>query len=912
MRTENPPSPWHALAVDEAVVRLDSDAMGLSATEARARLERFGPNRIEPPPPPAVWRLFARQFASPLIYILVAAAAVALLLGEISDAGFIAAVLLLNAIIGFVNESRAERKVRSLATLVRTRTRVRRDGQTVDVDGEELVPGDIVLVESGGRIPADLRLLETHALRIDESLLTGESAPVEKSPEPLPTDTPLADRRDMAFAGAMAVSGRGVGVAVATADDTEVGEIARQIAAVDPQPAPLTLRMRRFARLVGGVVVGISALIVAIGLLRGQPLAEVLLGAMALAVSAVPEGLPIALTVALAVAVSRMAGRGVVVRHLPAVEGLGSCGVIATDKTGTLTRNELTVEEVRAGGSPYRATGVGYAPHGDVLSNGRPVAVAEHRALYRMLRAGVLANEASLVRRDDTEPGWTWSGDPTDVALLSLAVKAGLDPSELRMAGDELATLPFEPERRYAAAYHAWNGRTLVTVKGAPERVLEMCASAHADGRGEPGPLRAPEVMEEVRELMRDGYRVLAVADAELGAGVPLSGHAPPEPADLSFLGIVAMTDPPREGVEDAIERCHRAGVRVVMITGDHAVTAATIAARIGLARGTVAVLEGREIERLDDAALARAMRERDVVARATPSDKLRVVRALQASGAYVAVTGDGVNDAPALRQANLGVAMGLSGTDVAREAAELVITDDDFASIVAGVEEGRVAYDNVRKVTYLLVSTGAGEVLLVLAALTAGLPVPFTAVQLLWLNLVTNGIQDVALAFESGEPGVLDRPPRPPHERIFNRIMVERTLLAGVTFAALGLGMWSWLLDTGHSVTEARNLLVQLFVLFEIMHIGNARSETISLFRLSPLRNPVLLVGTLAALGVHLAALRTPFFQRILDVTPIRLDEWVLLVAVAALIVVVMETHKALRRVGRPEDASGREPGSV
>lgn len=875
---------------------LGSSREGISPFDGRERLGRFGPNRLEPPPPPPWWRLFVRQFADPLIYILVAAAVVALLLDEYSDAGFIGAVLLVNAIIGFVNEAKAERKVRSLAGLVRTRARVRRDGQTVEIDGEEVVPGDVVLLESGARVSADLRVLEANGLRVDEALLTGESGPVHKEPDTLAVGTPLAERTNMAFAGTLAVSGRGVGVAVATGTNTEVGEIARQMAAVTPQPPPLILRMRRFARVVGAVVLGISGFIVLIGALRAQPLTEVLLGAMALAVSAVPEGLPIALTVALAVAVSRMAGRGVVVRHLPAVEGLGSCGVIATDKTGTLTRNELTVEKVLAGGTEHRVTGVGYEPSGRVLTNGGSAVVAEHPALHRLLRAATLANEASLVRREDEEPEWAWSGDPTDVALLSLAYKAGLDPSDHRLAGEELGVLPFEPERRYAAAFHAREDGVLVSVKGAPERVLEMCETMIRDEDGRVVPLRADRLMEEVRSLMEDGYRVIAVADRELPSPVPERGHPPPEPSDLVFLGVVGMTDPPREGVEDAVARCRRAGVRVVMVTGDHGITASAIAARIGLVQESGAVVEGGEIAGMDDDTLVRVMATHAVVARATPTDKLRVVEALQRRGAYVAVTGDGVNDAPALQQANLGVAMGQSGTDVAREAADLIITDDDFTSIVAGVEEGRIAYDNVRKVTYLLVSTGAGEVLLVLAALLAALPVPFTAVQLLWLNLVTNGIQDVALAFEPGEPGVLDRPPRPPRERIFDGVMIERTLLAGLTFAGLGLACWIWWLEAGRDVAEARNLLVQLFVLFEVFHIGNARSESISLFRLSPLRNPVLLLGTFGALSVHLAAMHTPFFQGVLGVAPIPLADWVLLAAVAAGIVVVMELHKAVR----------------
>ncbi len=889
---------WHAREPEQVAAALGVSLTGIDDREAAERLRRFGPNRLEPPRPTSRWTLWVRQFRSPLIYVLFAAAAIAAALGELEDAAFIGAVLLINAVIGFVNEVRADHEVRALGQLVRTRARVRRGGRVVDVDGESVVPGDLLLLESGGRVPADLRLVETQALRVDESLLTGESVPVDKEEElVLGAETRLADRRNMAFAGAMVTAGRGFGLVIATGTHTEVGAIAGALAVIPREPPPLMRRMERFARVVGGATLGLAAVLVLIGILRGQPFGELLLGAVALAVSAIPEGLPIALTVALAVAVSRMARRRVVVRNLPAVEALGSCGVIATDKTGTLTRNELTLERIVAGALHCEVTGHGYSGEGELLRrDGGPLVLGEHPRLFRLLRAGVLANEASLSQREDEgEEAWEWSGDPTDVALLAAGQKAGLSSELLRGAHEPRAALPFEPERRYAASFHADGPGTLVCVKGAPERVLEMCAFEADEAGGAPGLLDAERARAAVEALMREGYRVLAVAEAER-AEPTAAGAAPPEPAQLVFLGLVAMTDPPRDGVPEAMESCHRAGIRVVMVTGDHATTARAIAARIGLAPPDAPVLSGAEIAALDDEALAARVPDCPVVARAAPAEKLRVVRAWQRAGALVAVTGDGVNDAPALRQADLGVAMGRSGTDVAREAADLVITDDDFSSIVAGVEEGRVVYDNVRKATYLLVSTGAGEVLLVTAALALGLPLPFTAVQLLWLNLVTNGIQDVALAFEAGEPRVLDRPPRPLRERIFDRVMIERTLLAGLVFGGIGLVAWWTWMARGVPVAEARNLLVQLFVLFEIFHIGNSRSERISLFRLSPLRNPVLLIGTLGALGVHLAAMYTPFFQGLLGIAPLPLATWAELAGLAATVLVVMELHKLVR----------------
>jgi P-type Ca2+ transporter type 2C len=882
---------WHAWSTEAVAEELGVGLGGLSRHEAATRLAQFGPNRIEPPRPTPRWRILLRQFQSPLIYILLAATVIATSVGEYQDASFIVVVLLLNAVIGFLNEFRAEREVLALASVVRGRARVRRDRHARDIDGEDVVPGDLLLLESGMRVCADVRLLDTRALRVDESLLTGESLPVAKeADEPLPEHTALADRRNLVFAGTMVASGRGSGLVVATGGSTAVGAIAARLAATTPQPPPLVLSLERFARLIGWVAMGLIGVILIIGTLRGEPFGELLLGAVALAVSAVPEGLPIALTVTLAVAVSRMAKRRVVIRHLPAVEALGSCGVICTDKTGTLTRNELTVEHVIAGGRRYAATGTGYVPEGELRRDGHPVVAAEHPALWRLLRVASLANESSLAMDDHQAEGWVWSGDPTDVALLALALKADMEPVQFEAEHESLAMIPFEPERRYAASFHRRNGGGLVCVKGAPERVLAMCDRDLDPETGRPVPLDAERWHAAIEELMGAGQRVIALADDETPDPVA-EGASPPDPSRLVLLGLVGMSDPPREEVADAVDRCRQAGIQVVMVTGDHATTARVIAHRVGIAEPGAPVLDGEVLAGLDEAALRAEVGRHAIVARVTPDDKLRVVQAWQMTGAYVAVTGDGVNDAPALRQANLGVAMGRTGIDVAREASELIITDDNFASIVAGVEEGRVAYDNVRKVIYLLISTGAAEVTLMLSALTLGLGVPLTAVQLLWLNLVTNGIQDVALGFEPGEPEVLHRPPRPPSEPIFDRLMIERTLLAAAVMG--GISLWLWWSSQDLPIGEARNLIVQLFVLFEILHIGNARSERISVFRLNPLRNPLLFLGTGLALGLHLLATYTPFFQGVLGVRPIPLSQWLTLLMWASSVLVVMELHK-------------------
>ena len=591
---------WHSTSRARFEETLHANAAGLTSHEAAERLARLGPNRLDAPPPPSRWKILLRQFESPLVYVLIGASVLALALGELSDAAFIAVVLVINALIGFFNESRAERQVRALSRLVRTRARVIRDGHATDIDSELVVPGDLLLLESGMRVSADTRLVEAHGLRIDESLLTGESLPVTKDDDgTMPAETPLAERRNMAFAATVIASGRGSGLAVATAGRTEVGAIAAALTGIDVQPPPLIVRMRRFAHVIGLAAVGLAALMVAVGLAMGEPFTELLLSAVALAVSAVPEGLPVALTVALAVAVSRMASRGVVVRHLPAVEALGSCGVIATDKTGTLTRNELTVERLLAGPHQYEATGIGYAPEGSLLLTARPVVLREAPHLFRLLRAGCFANEASLVRYGEDQHAWSLSGDPTDVALLSAALKTDCDPSGFQQDHELRATIPFEPEWRYAASYHTLGGGGLVCVKGAPERVFAMCSS-YLDGDLEMRPFDATSAREAVDPLMRLGYRVLALADAETTE--PLARGTPaPEPAGLVFLGLVAMTDPPREGVTEAMARCHDAGIHVVMVTGDHATTAAAIADRVGLASRDAQVLEGRTIAAMDE-----------------------------------------------------------------------------------------------------------------------------------------------------------------------------------------------------------------------------------------------------------------------------------------------------------------------
>ena len=882
---DQPTRPWHTLSAEAVLSALTTTEGGLSAAEVDRRRRDFGPNVLPERGATPLATILLRQFASPLIYILVGAAVVSAMIGDLKDAGFIAAVLALNAVIGAYQEWQAEQSSQALRKLLRIHAQVERDGEVREVGAEEVVPGDILWLESGNRVPADMRLLSAQGLEVDESMLTGESLAVRKDSAWAGLETvALADRQNMSFAGSLVARGRAKGVAVATGSATSVGQLALDVMAHSEGKPPLLERMERFTNYVAvGTLLaagGIGLLGIVIG---GYTLVETFFLVVALAVSAIPEGLPVAITVALAVATTRMARRNVIVRQLTAVEGLGSCTLIATDKTGTLTCNELTVREVTlVDGTVYSATGQGFSPEGDVLRDGRKVNPTDAPDLAQLVRAAVLCNEADLHRR---EGAWAWRGDAVDIAALSFGMKLGVQREAALDALPRVGSIPFEPEHQFAASFHRDGEGAVVFVKGAPERVFDMCGSLLS------GADRA-RLEQSALDMAARGLRVLAVARASL-AEPPLPAETLPQPQQLMLLGFLGMIDPLRAGVRDAVTQCHEAGVLVSMVTGDHRVTALAIARELGLADredqvATAADLEGQSLEQLGE--LVKRIR---VFARVTPRQKLQLVEAAQRAGHFVAVTGDGVNDAPALRAANIGVAMGRSGTDVAREASELVISDDNFSSIVGGIEEGRVAYDNIREVIYLLVSMGAAELLMVLLAVVSGLPIPLLPVQLLWLNLVTNGIQGVALAFEPGEGDSLRRPPRPPGEPVFNRLMIERTLVAILVVGGGGFLVYDMALRIGFSVPDARNLLLLTMVLFENFHVGNCRSETRSAFALSPPRSPALFFGTLGAFLLHVVGMNVPFFQNLLSTQPVGLQFWLVALAVSLLIVPAIELHK-------------------
>lgn len=838
---------------------------GLSLAEVATLQAKHGPNRLPRTPGPTVVRLILHQFQSPLAVVLAVAGALSLAIGGLDEALMILAILIINAALGSYQEWRAERGAAALQKLLRVRARVIREGQTCDIDAEELVPGDVVLLESGDRVPADIRLEWCHGLEVNESFLTGESVPVGK--EALGTGD-----RVLAYAASMVVRGRARGVVDSIGLGTAVGRLARDVTELAAGLSPLQVRMERFTRLVAAATGVVVVLVAILGMtVHGHSLLDTFFFAVALAVSAIPEGLPIALTAALSVAAVRMARQGVIVRRLQSVEGLGSCTLVASDKTGTLTMNQLTVTELRLPGrAPYRVGGVGFVPQGEIDPS------PEADLASRLARIALLCNEGGLNLK---EGEWVGSGDPTDVALLVLGEKLGLSSEQVREELPEVYRIPFEPELKYSASVHRQSSRLLVLVKGAPEVVLDLS-----------GEVDSSAWLACAEEMGRSGLRVLLLADAELDH-VELDPTPEPFPLPrLTPVALVGMIDPLRPEVPAAISACREAGVRVIMVTGDHPVTALAISRQLGLVERAEQVVTGTE---LTDP--AQAVKQARVFARTAPHQKLEIVKAAQEEGHFVAVTGDGVNDAPALRAANIGVAMG-SGTDVAREAASLVVSDDNFATLVCGIREGRIAYNNVRKVIFLLISTGAAEVVMVIGAFMVGLPVPLLPSQLLWLNLVTNGIQDVALAFEPGEGDELRRPPRPPAERIFDRLMIERVVLSALVMAGLGMAAFTWALSHGWEVEAARNLLLFLFVMLEIVHIGNCRSETRSAFAIPPWRNPVLMGGSLVALGLHLGAMVLPLGQRFLHTMPLELSVAAGAVCASWVLLAVMEIQKLLR----------------
>ena len=880
---------WYQQDIPEIFSRLGTSEHGLDDSQAKELLQRYGPNTIAEPDKISKIKLFFHQFASPLIYILILAAGITVYLQEYKDASVIIAVILFNALIGFFQEFKAEKSVMALKQMTAPKARVLRQGHEREIASELLVPGDVVLLESGVKVPADLRLFRTVELRVDEAILTGESLPVEKTAAALPEEnlTP-GDQKNMAFLGTVVLMGRGRGVVVETGEHTILGGIAEEVKRITPSQAPLQKKFARFANVLGLIVLAASALLFLLGVLTGEAAQDMFMTVVAAAVAAIPEGLPVVVTITLARSVALMAKRNAIIRKLPAVETLGSTTVICSDKTGTLTKNEMTVKLIYDGEKAYEVTGSGYQPTGEILQAWLPVEMSARGDLERVLRIGLLCNEAELYEEDDQ---YKVSGDPTEGALIVSALKGGLDPITERELYPQLAAIPFESDWGYMATLHQFQDKKYMFVKGAPEKVVNMCTECMF-GNGD----KMKIIMRVADNLAKDGLRVLAMAFKEV----------PPETQEITHqdvaeglvvAGLQGMIDPPREEVIEAIAGCRRAGIRVIMITGDHAVTAQAIAHKLGIGNADPQVFTGRQLEQIGDDELHEKVKEVSVFARVAPDHKLRITEQLLKHGEIVAVTGDGVNDTPALKAAHIGVAMGKSGTDVAKEAADMVIADDNFASIFWAVKEGRIVFDNIRKVTFFLIPTGVAAILSIIGTVILGLPMPYLPAQLLWINLVTNGFQVIALAFEPGEKDVDQRPPRNPREGIMSSILIQRTIIVGVLIAVGVIVKFVYALKNGADLDQARTMTVTTMVFFQFFQAINSRSEFHSVFRLSPFANPFLLYALLASTFAHLAVIYASPLQWVFRTVPLSAFDWLLVLGISSSVIVVVEIDKAIRR---------------
>ena len=890
----------HALASPEVLKVLGSDALaGLSPEEAARRLAEHGPNTLPETEHRSLWRVLASQFASPLIYILFVAAAIAFAMGKRGDSIVILVVVIINAVIGAFQEGRAERSMEALRRLSSLKVRVLRGGREEIIEARDLVPGDVVLFAAGDAIGADARLLESAALETAEAALTGESLPVAKDPEPLAADTPLAERLNVVYSGTHVAAGRGKGIVVATGLATEVGKIAKLTAAAEDPDTPLELRIAHFGRYLVVAAIALVSVVLSVGLLRGMPFADVFMVAISQMVSMVPEGLPVAMTIALAVGMQRMAGRGAIVRRLAAVETLGSTSVICSDKTGTLTKNEMTVTALwLPGGRDIEITGAGYTPEGKLLEAGREISNTDAH-LRAMLEAVALCNDAQLVPPDNEDSRWRPLGDPTETALLTLALKGCVELDALRKQCPRRAEIPFDSAAKMMATQHGHSAKGRIVIKGAPEFLLALCGHARRGDTTVPLDETGRRDTEAAGSAMAArALRVLAVAEIPDDTLDDSAGFAQFQGRAV-FLGLVGQMDPPRDEVKAAVAECRDAGIRAVMVTGDHKITGLSIARTLGIARDGDIAVDGTELEQMPEQDLRANLDRISVFARVHPAQKLRIVEAFQSQRNVVAMTGDGVNDAPALARADVGVAMGITGTEVAKGAAKIVISDDNFATIVKAVEEGRLVYRNLRKVILYLFATSMAEVLLLLSALFLGYPLPLVAVQILWINIVTEGTVTVNLIMEPPEGDEMKRPPIHQGEPLLNRTMLRRVLLMTPAMTVSAFGFFVWRLSTGAPFALVQTETFTVLAVCQWFNVLNCRSETKSALSLSILKNYWLLGGLLLGNVLHLLVIYTPAMNRIFHTVPIPAADFFLIGAVASLVLWVEEIRKFFARRG-------------
>lgn len=882
---------WHNLSAEEALKKLESSRPGLSAGEAQKRLNQYGLNELREKTRIPLPLVYLRQFASPLIYILLIAAAISLfVIQKPTDAAVIFAVVFINSVIGFIQEYKAERAMEALKRLSVPMAKVLRQGVTEAIHAKHLVPGDIILLEAGDRIPADARLVEVVNLSIDESILTGESVPVEKLTAPIEGEAIVADMGNMAHLGCSAVNGKGVAVVTATGMKTEIGKITAQVQEVKPPPTPLQKNISRLGRYIGVMVIGLIALLIGVGLAKGYGFEDMFTLGIAALVSAIPEGMPVMVTVVLALGMRRMAQRHALIRKLPAVETMGAVTVICSDKTGTLTESEMTLREICVDGRFIDVTGVGYRPEGEFLENGHLIQPNGNKSLLLALRISVLCNDALLKLENDKHQ---LLGDPTEGALLVAGLKAGLNQQDLQREHPRMAELPFASEKRFMATLHPHqDGRGIAYVKGSVDKVLAMSRYLYEDGASIEMPLEKRAEIEEANKRMASkALRVMALAYME----------CPPSPehlclshldGSLIFVGLVGMIDPPRREAKEAISSCKRAGINVKMITGDQKLTAVAIADEIGLPPGEA--LSGLDLNKISDEDLKSRIDKISVFARVEPLHKLRIVEALKAKGQVVAMTGDGVNDGPALRSADIGVAMGIKGTDVARESSDMVLTNDNFASIVSAVEEGRVIFGNIRRSIYFLMSTCMGELFLWTACLLAGVPLPVVAVQILWINLVTDGITTIPLSLEPKHSNVMEDPPRRPKTGLIYSGMIMRIAYTALLMALGTFIVFKWALAKV-GLEEARTIAFSALVALQWFSVLNARSDQHSLFKLGLFSNRWLIAVIGVAILLQMMVVYVPLFQGLFYTVPLRLEDWGIILLVAAGLLAVEEIRKAI-----------------
>jgi len=840
---------------------LNTSLDGLSNQEALRRNAHYGKNTLPEPKKRTIFHIFLEQFKNPIIYILLIAAIISFAIKEFTDAGFIMAVLVINALIGTYQEYSASQQADALKQIVKTYTTVLRDQQKVELLNEDVTVGDIIFFESGNKIPADVRIIKSDNLFVNESLLTGESIDILKDDTYIATDknVPIGDRKNMLYAGSMITKGRASGVVTTIADQTEVGKLASLLASSKNIKPPLIHRMEEFSLNIAKIIGVVVLLIILAGIYQDFTLKDIFFFTVAVAVSSIPEGLPVAITVALSIATAVMSKRNVIVRKLSAIEGLGSCTLIASDKTGTITQNNLSVENFITLDKEYLKT--------DSIDQ-------------KVLECSILCNEATYHLEEDK---LHFLGDQVDVALAQYAIKLDNSLAKLTQSLTPLYTLPYEPENKYSAISYKIAKQKIDFIKGSPEVIIEKCNLSEQELK---------QLKKQIDNWAGKGFRNIALAYKE-NSNKNIAENS------YTYLGFVAIIDPLREGVIESVSAANGAGIDVVMITGDHPNTAFFIAHELGIAINKDEVIDGNEIAKWEElGAPKEEIAHKRVFARVTPEQKQLIVKTFQDLGHFVAVTGDGVNDAPALKYANIGISMGKSGTDVARESSDLILTDDSFNSIVKGIKEGRVVYDNIRKVVHLLISTGFAEIVLILLSLLFFVPIPLLPVQLLWLNLVTNGIQHVALGFEKAEPDILKRPARDPKEPIFNRIMIQRVIVGGLYMGIMAFIVFYTLLQWGYTQESARNITLLLMVLFENVHVFNSRSETYSIFKIQHDKNKFLILCVIATQLVHIACMYIPFMQEVLKVEPVNFSVWLSLLAIAIVLIGVMEIEKFSRKV--------------